>query len=127
MKPEVAQEILERLCRIEDKIDGLALSVITETKKDKRRDHVMSQQLNDLIREVQESRTVEEGLAQVVDQSVALLGDLKSRLDAAIASGDAEQLAALAAELDAQQQAMSAKKDELIAAVTANTPAAPAV
>lgn len=57
-------------------------------------------------------------LTTVDDSVVALLGDLKTKLDAAIAAGGNP------AQLQALSDALGAQTDRLSAAVTANTPAA---
>jgi hypothetical protein len=54
----------------------------------------------------------------VGDAAITLLAGLKTQLDEAIASADADALAALSDRLGAQA-------NELAAAITANTPAAP--
>lgn len=64
--------------------------------------------LDDLVSKVQALTTVDESV-------VALLTDLKTKLDAAIASGDPAKLQQLSDALDAQTQKLSD-------AVTANTP-----
>jgi hypothetical protein len=53
----------------------------------------------------------------VIDSAVKLLQGLKAALDAAIASGDMSQVAAVNAQIEAQTAALAA-------AVVANTPAA---
>ena len=68
--------------------------------------------LEDLVREVAETRTV-------TGSAIALIQGLKAALDAAVASNDMSAVSAAIAELDAGQA-------ELAAAITANTPAAPA-
>lgn len=66
--------------------------------------------IDDLKREVQESRTV-------TQSAVALLQGLRQRLDDALASGNTEaDIRAVIDDLDAQQA-------DLAAAITANTPA----
>lgn len=70
----------------------------------------MATVLEDLVREVQESRTVTES-------AIILLNGLKAALDAAIAAGDMSAVQAAVNDLDAQQAALAA-------AITANTPAA---
>lgn len=67
---------------------------------------VMSQQLDDLKREVQESRQVTEGAITMIGGLADQIRELKE---------DPEALEELAAELDAQQTALAA-------AITANTP-----
>lgn len=74
--------------------------------------NAMATPIEDLVREVQEQRTVTES-------AIALLQGLKAALDAAIAANDMSAVTAAVAALDAQQA-------ELAAAITANTPAAPA-
>jgi len=69
--------------------------------------------LQKLMQEVAETKAVNES-------AVTLLQGLKAKLDEAIASGDPEALQALADELDAST-------NSLAAAITANTPADPAV
>jgi hypothetical protein len=70
----------------------------------------MSQEMDDLKAAVAAETTVG-------DSVVALLVDVKARLDSAIASGDTDAIKALTAEL-------GANKEKLAAAVLANTPAA---
>lgn len=53
----------------------------------------------------------------VIESAITLLGNIKSLLDAAIASGDPAALTALST-------ALGAEDDKLAAAVAANTPAA---
>lgn len=67
--------------------------------------------IDDLTREVTESRTA-------VDSAVSLIEGLKARLDEAIASGDMAQVQTLSDEL-------SNNTDRLAAAVAANTPQQP--
>lgn len=70
-------------------------------------------QLDDVIAKVSSLGTVE-------DSVIALLTDIKAKLDAAIANGaDPAKLQALSDAIDAQTQKLSD-------AVVANTPAAPA-
>jgi hypothetical protein len=83
-----------------------ALAPITE------RLNQMATILEDLVREVAETRTV-------TGSAIALIQGLKAALDAAVAANDMTAVAAAVAELDAGQA-------ELAAAITANTPAAPA-
>ena len=71
----------------------------------------MATPIEDLVREVSESRTVN-------GSAVILIAGLKSALDAAIAANDMSMVVAAAADLDAQQA-------ELVAAMTANTPVSP--
>jgi hypothetical protein len=66
--------------------------------------------IEDLVREVSESRTVSES-------AVTLLTGLRAALEAAVAANDLGAVAAAIADLDAQQAALAA-------AITANTPAA---
>lgn len=66
--------------------------------------------LDDLKREVAETKTVQES-------AITLLQGLKAALDEAIASGDPAALAALATDLDTMAAALSD-------AIVANTPAA---
>jgi len=73
----------------------------------------MATPIEDLVREVSESRTVN-------GSAVTLLAGLKAALDAAIAANDMSMVIAAAADLDAQQS-------ELVAAITANTPVSPAL
>jgi len=73
----------------------------------------MATPIEDLVREVSESRTVN-------GSAVILIAGLKSALDAAIAANDMSMVVAAAADLDAQQA-------ELVAAMTANTPVSPAL
>jgi hypothetical protein len=73
---------------------------------------IMATPIEDLVREVQEQRTVTES-------AIALLQGLKAALDAAVAANDMSAVIQAVADLDAQQAALAA-------AVTANTPAAPA-
>jgi chromosome segregation ATPase len=73
------------------------------------RTDAMSQQLDDLKREVQESRAVTEG-------AVTLIGGLSDQIREL--KDDPQALEDLAAELDSQQQALAA-------AITANTPSTP--
>jgi hypothetical protein len=70
----------------------------------------MATVIEDLVREVAETRTV-------TDSAVALLQGLKAALDAAVAANDMTAVAAAVADLDAQQAALAA-------AITANTPSA---
>lgn len=70
----------------------------------------MSQILNDLVREVAETKTA-------VASAIVLIQGLKAKLDAA--GTDETKLAELSAELDAQQTALAN-------AILAGTPAAPA-
>lgn len=71
----------------------------------------MSVTLNDIVTKVQALTTVD-------DSVVALLTDLKNKLDQAIAGG-ADQ-----ATLQEISDALGSQTDRLAAAVTANTPAA---
>lgn len=73
---------------------------------------IMSEQLQTLTERVAAIETVG-------DSAIELLNGLKADLDAAIASGDEDALAALSERLGAQTA-------ELAAAVAANTPAAAA-
>jgi hypothetical protein len=66
--------------------------------------------IDNLAAEVAENRSV-------TDSAVALLGNIKAKLDEAIASGDMGQVQALSDELDANNK-------RLADAVAANTPAA---
>lgn len=70
----------------------------------------MAQELDTLITRVSEIETV-------ADSAIALLADLKARLDAAIAAGDMTALVELSERLGAQT-------DELAQAIIHNTPAA---
>lgn len=72
----------------------------------------MSTILEDLVREVAETRTV-------TGSAIALIQGLKAALDAAVAANDMSAVAQAVADLDAGQA-------ELAAAITANTPSAPA-
>lgn len=58
------------------------------------------------------------GNTTVIESALTLINGFKAALDAAIANGDPAALAALSAELGAED-------DKLAAAVAANTPAAP--
>jgi hypothetical protein len=71
----------------------------------------MATAIEDLVREVEETRSV-------TDSAIALIQGLKAQLDAAIAAND---MSAVRAAVDA----LDAKQAELAAAITANTPAAP--
>jgi hypothetical protein len=71
----------------------------------------MATAIEDLVREVEETRTV-------TDSAIALIQGLKAQLDAAIANNDMSAVRAAVDALDARQA-------ELAAAITANTPAAP--
>lgn len=82
-----------------------ALTTITE------RINAMANPIEDLVREVQEQRTVTES-------AIALLQGLKAALDAAVAANDMSAVVQAVADLDAQQAALAA-------AINANTPAAP--
>lgn len=73
--------------------------------------NLMSVTLNDIVTKVQALTTVD-------DSVVALLTDLKNKLDQAIAGG-ADQ-----ATLQEISDALGSQTDRLAAAVTANTPAA---
>lgn len=86
-------------------LNPVALTTLLE------RTTTMATAIEDLVREVAESRTVQES-------AIALLNGLKTALDAAIAANDMSAVIAAAADLDAQQQ-------ELANAILANTPAAP--
>lgn len=68
--------------------------------------------LDDLAREVAE-------LTSTTDSAIALIEGLKAKLDAAIATGDMDEVQALS-------DSLSAQTDRLAAAVAANTPAEPA-
>jgi hypothetical protein len=89
-------------------IQAALLTALAPTSE---RQITMSQAIDDLVREVQESRTVQ-------GSAIALLQGLKAQLDEAVNSGDMDKVRQAVADLDAGQQ-------ELAAAITANTPAAP--
>lgn len=74
--------------------------------------NTMSQVLDNLVAKVEALETVEAS-------AVKLLGDLKAALDAAVAAGDLSAVQAIA-------DRIGTDTDALAAAVTANTPAAPA-
>lgn len=71
----------------------------------------MTAELDDVVAKVTAMETVQEG-------AITLLGELKTKLDAAIASGDTAALVALSTRLGADTQ-------KLADAIVANTPAAP--
>lgn len=82
----------------------------------------MADTLDDVINDIQTMSTVEEGVAAVVDQSIALLDDIKAKLDAG--GLDATKLAAIRSSIASNTAALAAKKDEIAAAVVRDTPAA---
>lgn len=74
---------------------------------------IMAQKtLDDVLADVSAEKTVEDGL-------VTLVQGIKAQLDAAVAAGDLNKVAQIAASLEANTQTMSD-------AIVANTPAAPA-
>ena len=94
-------EVLERLRRIERKLNTLTVMEVAVAKE-----------IDDLRAEVEEN-------GSVVASAVTLLSGLKAALDAAIASNDMGAVRNLRDQLDANNQ-------QLADAVAANTPAAPA-
>jgi metal-responsive CopG/Arc/MetJ family transcriptional regulator len=100
------EHILRPLARIEGKLT-LALRALGVILREE--DH-MAGELDAIVTEVAENKTV-------VGSAVALITQLKVLLEAAIASGDMTQVAALA-------QQLSDQTDALAAAVVAGTPAA---
>ena len=76
--------------------------------------------------DIAEQKTVEESIVTLLNQTVATEKDIKAQLEAAIASNDPAALQAVADTLDANTTALEANTADIAAAVTANTPAAPA-
>ena len=97
--------MLQQLNRIEQKLDLLLRAVGAE----QREIQIMSSAIEDLTAQVAAD-------TEVVASATKLLNGLKAELDAAIASGDPTKLAALSAQLGANNAALAA-------AVAANTPA----
>lgn len=77
------------------------------------RERILAMTLDDLKAKVEAENTV-------IGSAITLLGELKTMLDAAIASGDPTKVQAIADMIDSEQAALAA-------AVAANTPAAPTV
>lgn len=94
------QQVLARLASIEAKINLLTKYEVVEMAS-----------LDDLQAKVAAQKTV-------ADSAVTLLKELKTELDAAIASGDMSKVQAISDAIDANSA-------ELAQAVTDNTPAAP--
>jgi hypothetical protein len=105
------RKILASLARIESSLERIEAKLGIIQKEEE----TIMQDLTQLTADVANDTTVEKS-------AVTLLQGLKARLDAAIAadqSGDPQQLAALSRQLEASTA-------DLAAAITANTPAAPA-
>ncbi len=79
--------------------------------------------IDDVLTQVASLTDVDSGLSQVIDQIIAQDTDLKARLDAAIASQDPAKLQAVSDGLAQSIADLSAKKQAIIDAITANTPA----
>lgn len=129
IKRGVADQILGRLDKLDESIQDVKrqLHRLVKTERhhaqqEERRDEIMAQELDELIQEVSENQDALDSMGLVLDQSNALLGELKKDLDAAIASGDPQQLRNLSAKLNAQQTQVESKKAEVLAAIAANTP-----
>ena len=91
-------------------VAGLFAYIIQSINSLKEGVNKMAATLDDLLTKVAAEKTVD-------DSIIALLVDVKAKLDAAIASGDLTKIQAIADALDAEQQ-------KIVAAVVANTPAA---
>jgi len=80
---------------------------------------------DDVIAQVNGLTDVDTGLSAVIDTDVALLTDLKTRLDAALAAGtlDPAKVQAVSDALGSHINNLAGNKQRLIDAVTANTPA----
>lgn len=100
---KASTEQAQSLCRIEEKVDALHRLAAAEAVLEKK----MSQELDDVKREVTESKTVMEGAATLLDQLSTLIRNNAE---------DPAALRKIASDMDAQQQALAA-------ALLRNTPA----
>jgi hypothetical protein len=104
--------VLQALVVVANALAALAFVLLLDVRRTQRRQgHHMANALEDLKNSVANVLTVEQS-------AVTLIQGLKARLDAAIESGDPDQLKQLSAELGQSSAALSA-------AVLANTPADP--
>lgn len=106
--------LFAKLNRIESKIDALTKQEVKVAKT-----------TQEVLDQVRAQTTILDGLKIAADNDVALLRELKSKLDAAISSGaDAETLQQISDEIAAQASQIQARTDDLNNAVVENTPAA---
>jgi hypothetical protein len=106
--------LAEALCAIALAVDRVEQKVDAIMRQERRQ----GRQMGDIVATLDDVKAKVEAEGTVVASAVTLLGELKTKLDQAIADDDPAALQALS-------DALGAQTDALSQAVTANTPAQP--
>lgn len=115
------QALPRQLANIEARLGDIESWLAAIHHKEK----VVMKEFDELIAEVEQMSTVQEGIAAQVDATVAFEHDLKTKLDAALAGPtvDVEAIKSASAALAARRAGFEQNKQALADAIVANTPA----
>ena len=102
-----------------------SLLILSELAIIKKKVNKMTQLIDDIKREVEETKAMAATVMASQANAAAAIQGIKAALDAAIAANDLTGLASVAADLDAVQVQLTASSASLDQTVVDNTPAAP--